>query len=311
MNQKISGFFCCLIAAFFWGTTFVAQDVAAATIPSFTFLSLRSVVGVAALLLLILIRRAMQKRRGTYTPMPPAARKRLLLGGTVCGCFLFAASALQQFGIAGNPGSPGKDAFITALYIVFLPVMGLFFKKRAEPHVYACVLVALAGLWLLCMRDATLTTGDIQLIACSLLYACQMLAVELLGPEVDGFSLSATQFGVVAILSTLFALFFETPTAAGILAGWWTVLYAGILSTGVAYTLQIIGQQKIPGAVSCLVLSLESVFGVLSGLVALHLMPSTAEWIGMALIFVAIVAAQLPFPYQYKKTPRNAKEKRM
>ena len=208
--------------------------------------------------------------------------------------------AAQQFGSAGNVGSPGKDAFITALYIVFVPVLGLFFKKKAEPHIYACVLVALGGLWLLCMSGSALTTADIQLIVCSLFYAFQMVAVELLGSEVDGVRLSCVQFFVVGVTSAVLALIFEQPTLGGILAGWWTVLYAGILSTGVAYTLQIIGQQRTPGPAACLVLSLESVFGVLAGMVALRLYPSLRELLGMLLIFAAIVVAQIPIRYKRK-----------
>jgi drug/metabolite transporter (DMT)-like permease len=279
----------------------VAQDIAAQTIPPFTFLALRSATGVLALTAVLLLRDGFLKKEKLYVPPTPAQKKKMALGGSICGLFLFTASALQQFGIAGNAGSPGKDAFITALYIVFVPVLGLFFKRKAEPHIYVCVLVALGGLWLLCMNGSSLTVSDIQLIACSLLYAGQMLSVELMGSDVDGVRLSLTQFVVVTVGSGICAILFEDPTAAGISAGWWTILYAGILSTGLSYTLQIIGQQRVPGPASCLVLSLESVFGVLSGMVALHLFPTLTEIMGMVIIFIAIVVAQLPFPYKKKK----------
>lgn len=305
-SRRISGFVCCLLAAFFWGTTFVAQDVGARTIPPFTYLALRSFVGVAALIPVFLIKDRVRKKQGIYQPSTAAQKKRLMLCGVVCGAILCAASALQQFGITGNIGEPGKAAFITALYIVFVPVLGLFFKKKAEPHVYLCVLVALGGLWLLCMSGSSLTVADTQLIVCSLFYAVQMVTVEVFGTDVDGVRLSTVQFSTVAVLSTVLAVVFESPTLSGVLEGWWTVLYAGILSTGVAYTLQIIGQQRLPGAIACLVLSLESVFGVLAGMVALRVFPGGREWIGMVLIFAAIMVAQLPIPYgkrQKKDTP--------
>ena len=157
--KRSSGLVCCLLAAFFWGTTFVAQDTAAETIPPFTFLALRSFVGTAALLIVVAVKDKWQKNKGTYVPESKASARFTLIGGALCGLFLCAASALQQFGIASNTGSPGKDAFITALYIVFVPVFSLVLGKRAAPHNKACVAVALGGLWLLCMNGSTLTAG--------------------------------------------------------------------------------------------------------------------------------------------------------
>lgn len=293
--RKSSGLICCLLAALFWGTTFVAQDVAAKTIPAFTFLALRSFVGAGALLAVFLVKDHINKKRGTFTPPQKGAHRHTLIGGTFCGLFLCAASALQQFGIASNTGSPGKDAFITALYIVFVPAFGLLLGKRAAPHIYGCVAVALGGLWLLCMNGSTLTTGDIQLIICSLLFACQMLLVDAIGDRVDAVRLSAVQFLVVGVVSTVFAIVFEQPTVAGVLTGWWTVLYAGIFSSAVAYTLQIVGQQRTPAALASLVLSLESVVAVIASMIALRLYPTLNEVLGMVLIFAAIIVSQIPW----------------
>ncbi len=293
--RKSSGLVCCLLAALFWGTTFVAQDVAAKTIPAFTFLALRSFVGAGALLAVFLVKDHINKKRGTFTPPQKGAHKRTLIGGTFCGLFLCAASALQQLGIAGNTGSPGKDAFITALYIVFVPAFGLLLGKRAAPHIYGCVAVALGGLWLLCMNGSSLTTGDIQLIICSLLFACQMLLVDHIGDRVDAVRLSAMQFLVVGVVSTVFAIVLEEPTVAGVLTGWWTVLYAGIFSSAVAYTLQIVGQQRTPAALASLVLSLESVVAVIASMIALRLYPTLNEVLGMVLIFAAIIVSQIPW----------------
>lgn len=293
--QKSGGLICCLLAAFFWGTTFVAQDTAAKTIPSFTFLALRSFVGAAALLAVFLLMDRARKKKGTYQKPSGATLKLTWLGGALCGLFLCAASALQQLGIASNTGSPGKDAFITALYIVFVPLFGLFLGRRAAPHVYGCVAVALGGLWLLCMNGSALTTGDIQLIICSLLFACQMILVDLVGDRVDAVRLSAVQFLVVGVASAILALVFEEPTLGGILTGWWTVLYAGVLSSAVAYTLQIVGQQRSPAAIASLVLSLESVVAVIASMIALRLYPTLTEILGMVLIFAAIVVSEIPW----------------
>lgn len=295
MIKRSGGLVCCLLAAFFWGTTFVVQDIAAATIPAFTFLALRSFVGAGALLLVIRIKGKWSKQ----AHCPSRERTRLtLLGGLICGVLLCAASALQQLGITVNAGSPGKDAFITALYIVFVPLLGLFFGKRAPLHIYGCVAVALFGLWLLCMNGSALTTGDIQLIVCSGFFACQMVLVDRIGDRVDAVCLSAMQFLVVGVLSTVLALIFEDPTASGVFAGWWTVLYAGIFSSAVAYTLQIVGQQRTPPTLASLVLSLESVVGVIASMIALRLYPTLTEVAGMLLIFVAVVVAQIPFKYK-------------
>lgn len=297
MIKRSSGLICCLLAALFWGTTFVAQDAAAATIPAFTFLALRSFVGAGALLLLFLVKDKWGK--GEALCPPDKGRARLtVFGGTLCGVFLCAASALQQLGIASNTGSPGKDAFITALYIVFVPLIGLIFGKRAPLHIYGCVAVALGGLWLLCMNGMALTTGDVQLMVCSLLFACQMVLVDRIGNRVDAVRLSAMQFVVVGVLSTVLALVFEKPTLSGVLAGWWTVLYAGIFSSAIAYTLQIVGQQRTPPTLASLVLSLESVVAVVASMIALGLYPAPTEIVGMLLIFIAIIVAQIPFKYK-------------
>ena len=293
--KKSSGVLACLLAALFWGTTFVVQDKAAGTIPAFTFLALRSYVGALFLVPVFLIKDRITRKKGIE--IPKKSKKTLWLGGVRCGAFLCAASALQQLGIGNNVGSPGKDAFITALYIVFVPLFFLVFGRRSQPHVYGCVLLALGGLWLLCMGGSELTTGDIQLIACSLLFACQMILVELIGNGADAVRLSAVQFLTVAIFSTVMAFILETPSLPAVLDGWWTYLYAGVFSSGVAYTLQIVGQQRTQPTVACLLLSLESVVAVIAGMIALGLFPTTNEWIGMAVIFVAIILSQIPFRY--------------
>ena len=260
-----------------------------------------SALRAAALAVVFLLMDRARKKKGTYEKQSEVKKRLTWISGAFCGVFLCAASALQQFGIASNTGSPGKDAFITALYIVFVPLFGLFLGRRAAPHVYGCVAVALVGLWLLCMNGTSLTTGDIQLIFCSVLFACQMIMVDLVGEHVDAVRLSAVQFLVVGAISLLLAVIFENPTLDGVLTGWWTVLYAGILSSAVAYTLQIVGQQRSPAAVASLVLSLESVVAVIASMVALHLFPTLTEILGMSLIFLAIIVCEIPWK-SLKKT---------
>ena len=292
-RKKLFGLICCFVAAFIWGTAFTAQDLAAAYMQPFTFQTLRSALAVIVLTLVIGVRDAVVRRQG-LAPQQTASRKFLLLGGLLCGLFLTAASGLQQMGIANNTGSPGKDAFITALYVVFFPLMALFVGRRAAPHVYAAVAVALAGLWLLCMGGDSLSLGDIQLIACAFLFACQMLMVDHVAPRVDVLRLSRVQFMTVTAISAILMAIFERPSWADVGAGWFHVFYAGVLSSAGAYTLQMVGQKNAPPVAACLVLSLESVAAVLTGLVMQHLYPAPREWIGMAVIFIAIMVAQIP-----------------
>ena len=292
-RKQLFGLICCFVAAFIWGTAFTAQDLAAEYMQPFTFQTLRSALAVLVLTLVIAARDAVVRKRG-IVPQKTASRKFLLLGGLLCGLFLAAAAGLQQMGIANNTGSPGKDAFITALYVVFFPFLALLFGRRAAPHVYAAVAVALAGLWLLCMGGDTLSLGDIQLIICAFLFACQMTLVDHVAPRVDVLRLSRVQFMTVTAISAILMAIFERPSWADVGAGWFHVFYAGVLSSAGAYTLQMVGQKNAPPVAACLVLSLESVAAVLTGLVMQHLYPAPREWIGMTVIFVAIVVAQIP-----------------
>ena len=291
------------LAALFWGIAFVAQDKGAAHMDSFTFQATRSLIGSAALVPVFLVRDAIAKKNGTYTPPTRESRKWLLWGGLICGVIVCSATLFQQFGIANNVSSPGKDAFITALYIVFVPVLSLFLGKRSQPHVYACVAVALGGLWLLCMGGSGITVGDLQGIACSLLFSLHILALGFIAPRVDGVRLSCIQFFVSGMISTVFMLIFGAPTLDGILAGLLPILYAGVISCAGAYTLQILGQKHLSPTLACLIMSLESVFAVLASIVLLPEIPAPTarEWIGMVLIFAAIIFSQLSLPYPPKK----------
>jgi len=292
-RKQTFGLICCFLAAFIWGTSFTSQDKAAEVMQPFTFQTMRSALAVLALTLVIGVRDIAAAKRG-IEPAETAPRKFLVFGGLLCGLALAAATGLQQMGITNNTGSPGKDAFVTSLYVVFFPLIGLLSGRRAALHVYAAVAVALAGLWLLCMGGSSISLGDMQLIACALLFACQMTLVERVAPRVDVLRLSRVQFMTVTVVSALLMVIFEQPTWAGVRAGWFHIVYAGVLSSAGAFTLQIVGQKHAPAVPACLVLSLESVVAVATGLVIQHMVPTTREWIGMAIIFAAIVAAQIP-----------------
>lgn len=285
-------------AALVWGFGFVAQDLGAQHVQGFTFQATRNLLAAVLLLVIVLVRDLCRKRRGSYVSATREERKHLMMGGVCSGLTLCAASALQQFGIANNVTSPGKDAFITAMYIVLVPMLALLLGKRSAWHVYVSVAAAFVGLWLLCMSGSTLTTGDIQVMCASLLYAVQILILDHFAPRSDGFKLACTQFAVVSVISGVLMLIFEQPSITAILDASGSILYAGLFSAGAGYTLQILGQRHTPSTLASLIMSLESVFAVIASAILLpEVTPFTLrEGIGMAVIFAAIIASQLELP---------------
>lgn len=304
MNKRqVGGAAACLIAAFFWGVTFIAQDMAAEHIGPFTFQCVRSFIAAAVLFPAAQIKDRILIHRGIAPTKSPL--RTLILGGIICGAILTTACVLQQAGIGNNETSPGKDAFVSALYMVIVPVLALFFGKRSPFPVYLCTGVALFGLWLLCMGTSSiLSVGDIQVIGCAFVFAVHIIAVDRVAPYVDGIRLSAVQFLTSGVLAGIFMFLFESPTWENIFAAILPLLFAGIFSNGIAYTMQIIGQQRTAPTLASLVLSLESVFAVLASMVLLGEFPSGREIAGMTVIFLAIVCSQLPFDrWLRKKTP--------
>ena len=297
-RKKIIGIIFLFLAALFWGIAFVAQDKAAAHIDTFTFQAVRCIIGSAALVPVFLMRDVLAKKNGTYQAPTKQSRKLLVLGGIGCGVIVGIAMLFQQLGISNNVTSPGKDAFITALYIVFVPVLSLALGKCSQPHVYACVAVALGGLWLLCMNGSQITVGDLQGIACSLLFSIHIISLGFIAPRVDGVRLSSLQFLVAGVISAVAMLFLGEPSWSGIVAAIGPILYAGVISCAGAYTLQILGQTNTPPTLACLIMSLESVFAVAASIILLPEIPAptASEWIGMALIFAAIICSQLTLP---------------
>ena len=301
-KKKLGGVLCLLSAAVVWGFGFVAQDMGANYVGGFTFQACRTLLAAVCLLALWLGRDLYKRKKGTYVPMTREEKKYLLIGGPVCGAILCAATCLQQLGIGNNTGSPGKEAFITALYIVIVPIISLAFGKRAKWHVYLCALVALFGLWMLCMSGSELTTGDIQVICCSLVFSCHIIAVEFFIPHVDGLRLSCIQFFVTCFGATVMMFIFEEPSWSGISAASLAILYSGVMSAGAGYTLQIIGQKNTPATLAALLMSMESVFAVVASAILLPEITSFTwrEVVGMVIIFAAIICSQLNFDFKKK-----------
>ena len=293
-TQKLKGTIYILIATVIWGSTFVAQS--ATTVQPFTYQGVRSVIGAVFLVFLSLVLDAVAKKNGTYKKPTKQENKTLVVGGIVCGVILFGATNLQQFGIHFDT-DPGKAGFITAMYILIVPIIGLFTRKKVPVNVWISIGAAVVGLFLLCVQPGTgfaLKTGDYFLLLCALVFAFHIVAVDYFAPKVDGVKLSCLQFIVSGFISCVFMFIFEQPSLEMIRQNTFTILYAGIGSSGIAYTLQIVGQKYSPPTIASLVMSFESVFAVLSQVVVMWIMPSARELAGCAVMFLAIMLSQLP-----------------
>ena len=283
-----------LLASFIWGAAFVAQSVGMDFVGPFTFNGLRCLIGAGVLLPCVFI---FDKQRGTragiWGTQDPKQRKTLLAGGFLCGLAMLLGSSLQQIGIAYT--SVGKAGFITALYIVMVPLLGLFAGKKVSIRVWCSVGLAVVGMYLLCITESfSISKGDFIILISAFFFSLHILIVDHFARKVDGMRLSFLQFFVCGLISLVPMFVFETPQISGILGAWMPLLYAGVLSCGVAYTLQIMGQKNTNPAVASLILSLESVFAVLAGWVLLGETLSAKELLGCLLVFIAIVLTQLP-----------------
>lgn len=276
------------LTAFIWGTAFVAQSVGMDYLGPFSFNGIRSLVGGLALIPCIAVLDRMdRKSEGEKN------KKTLIIGGICCGLCLFAASSLQQIGIQYT--TVGKAGFITAFYIVLVPVLGIFLKKRIGWKVWVAVALSLAGLYFLCITEAfTIGKGDVYVFLCALLFSIHILVIDYFAPKTDGVKMSCIQFFVCGVLSLLPMFILEEPQMAAVIKSWAPILYAGVLSSGVAYTLQIVGQKNVNPAIASLLLSLESCFSVLAGWVILKQQLTAKEGLGCILMFAAIILAQLP-----------------
>lgn len=281
-----------LLAAFIWGVSFVAQSVGSETMQPFGFNAVRCAMAVVFLIPVSMAFDAIKKRqKAAYTK---ANFKDLALGGFLCGLALTVAVNLQQSGV-GDSGA-GKAGFITALYVVLVPVLGILLKKHVPSQVWVSAVIAVAGLYLLCIKEGfTIVQSDFYLLCCAFMFAVQIMLVDHFVKTVDGVKLSCAQFAVVSILSAICMFIFEdVPTWEIIKASAAPLIYTGVFSSGIAYTLQIIAQKDANPTVLSLLLSLESVFATLSGAVLLKEQMLGREYIGCILMFVAVILSQLP-----------------
>lgn len=287
-----------LLTACIWGVAFVAQSVGMDYVEPFTFNCVRSIIGGLVLIPCIWFLDYLSKKEKRGEKSAEKLRteqKTLLTGGICCGIVLFLASNFQQFGVKYT--TVGKAGFITACYIVIVPLLGLFFKKRCSPLIWLSVALALTGLYLLCITESFhIGTGDILVFICAVLFSIHILVIDYFSPKVDGVRMSCIQFFVCGILSGAAMLLTETPNLTDILAAWQPILYAGVMSCGVAYTLQIIGQKDMNPTIASLILSLESCISVLAGWMILGQTMSIREFLGCVVMFAAIILAQLPTP---------------
>lgn len=287
-NKRFYGNLMLILTALIWGSSFVAQSVGMDYIGPFTFNAIRCIIGGIVLIPIILIMGKVKKESKNKNN-----NKQLILGGILCGIALFTGSTLQQFGISFT--SVGKAGFITALYIVLVPILGIFFKKKVSLKIWLSVLISMIGLYLLCITENfSIGKGDLLVLFCAFFFAIHILLIDYFSPKVNGVKMSCIQFFVAGIISVLPMAFFENPTINSILSAWAPILYAGVLSCGVAYTLQIVAQKNTDPTVASLLLSLESVFAVISGWFILSESLSFKELTGCALVFIAIILAQLP-----------------
>ena len=296
MNTQTKNSLLLLLCSLIWGTAFVAQS-AGSGMGAYSFLAGRSWLAVLVLIPTVMVFDAIRRKSGTDAkPKTAAEKKKLLAAGFVCGTLLFAASAAQQIGITINP-STAKAGFLTAMYVVLVPVFGLFFRRRVSLPVWIAVALSVGALYLLCIKGSfSLAPGDLLVLVCAVCFAVHILVIDHFTATCDGVKLSCLQFLFAGTWSTILALFFDTISFQVLLDCIWPLLYVGVFSCGVGYTLQILAQKGSNPTVVTILLSLESVFAVIAGAVVLHQQMTAREYLGCVLMFAAVVLAQIPMP---------------
>ena len=291
MKNSIKGSFCLILATVIWGSTFVAQSVGMDHIGPFTFQAVRCFLAVIGLLPVIALLDHIKGDSKSF--FRKWQNKKLWTAGLVCGIPLFLACNLQQLGIVETDA--GKSAFLTAMYIVIVPILGLFRKRKVSRWIPVSVLLAVVGLYCLsCVGVTRISKGDILLICCAVMFALQICFVDELGKDLDPLRLNLIQALVCALLSGIPMFLAETPTWSTIASCWLPLGYAGFLSMGAAYSLQIIGQKHLAPAPASLIMSLESVFAVLCGCMILKETLTQWEVLGCILVFTSVIFSQLP-----------------
>lgn len=297
MKKQLKGSLALLCGTIIWGSAFIAQSVGMDLIGPFTFQALRCMLAVIFLFFLTL---AFDFRIGITKSLSKWKNKRLWIAGGICGAALFIAASLQQVGLVYT--DPGKAGFLTAMYIVLVPMLGVFLHKKPGINAVFSVALALVGLYLLSFMGVTsINVGDLLLIGCALAFAVQILLIDSFAQDLDGLRLNCVQALVVAVLSLPWMLLTEEVDMGNILACWLPLGFAGILSMGVAYSLQIVGQKNLEPTTASLIMSLESVFAALGGWLILHDTMSGRELCGCALVFAGVILSQLPLGKESSK----------
>lgn len=296
-NKELGSAVLLFLAAFIWGVAFVAQSVGMDYVGPFTFNGCRFLIGGLVLTPFALVREKKYEMSNGYQSLTVKEQKKhkktTLVGGLCCGVAICVASSFQQAGMLYT--SVGKAGFITALYIVLVPVMGIFLKKKVAPIVWFGVVLAAIGFYFLCITESfSINYGDMLLFVCAICFTFHILIIDYFAPKADGVALSCIQFWFSGIVCMGIAILKEAPDFVAIFQAAIPILYAGVMSCGVAYTLQIIGQKHMKPTVASLILSLESVISVLAGWVILHEVLTGRQLLGCILVFGAVILAQLP-----------------
>ena len=301
--KKWLGLVMLFLTAFIWGTAFVAQSVGMDYVGPFTFNFSRYIVGSLVLIPFVVFnisrRKKALKNEPSLNEKIPAKKglfntytKATVFGGIICGILLCVASSLQQFGILYSK-AVGKAGFLTALYIIMVPLLGIIFGRKTKALIWICVALATLGLYLLCVKEGLhFEIGDIFLILCALVFSFHIMFIDFVSPRGDGVAISCIQFAVSGVLCLICALVTERIVLTEILKGYIPILYAGVMSCGIAYTLQILGQKYVEPTKASLILCLESVFATLGGWVILNQLLTLKETIGCIIVFIAIILAQ-------------------
>jgi len=298
MKRSLQGDLLLFITALIWGAAFVAQKIGVVQVGTFSLTSIRFFISGIALLPFALMR--IRKRKLKTEKIQEsglsrtAERKALILGGVICGLCLMFATVTQQVGLTYT--TAGKAGFITALYILFVPIFRFFGGRKASLTVWLSVLAALVGLYLLCVKEGlSVNKGDLYVLLCALIFTIHILAVDRFAPHVDGVVMSCIQFFVASLSAAVPMLIWEKPGIAAIMACWAPLLYLGVISGGIGYTLQILGQKRTDPTLASLILSLEAVFAAISGVIFLSESFNGREIAGCALMFAATVVSQVDF----------------
>ncbi|MDY5794803.1 MAG: DMT family transporter [Fusobacterium gastrosuis] len=295
MNKKILGNVLLLITAIIWGSAFVAQITGMDVLGPFTFSATRSLIATIFLGFLVIF---LKDEMNTKT-------SDLIKGGLACGIFIFIASSLQQFGLLFT--TAGKASFITTLYILIVPILALLImKNKISLATWIAIILGAIGLYLLAIPTGasfSINKGDFVVFIGAFFWAAHILVIDYFTKKVNPVKLSFMQFAVMTVLSAIVAILFEkeTATISNIMLSWKSIAYAGFFSSGIAYTLQMVGQKYTNPVLASLILSLESVFGALSGYLFLNEILSTKEFLGCVIVFVAIIIAQVPSDFFKRK----------